>query len=219
MKHHAPSGLWFPDNESRPQKMFDGLMKYIRDSDFMLSLLQKKAADRVCVQAGGHVGLWPLHLAPRFRKVYTFEPDPPTYEALLMNVRNEPKIVAHHAALGEATSIRPFSYYSTRTAVGTMAEIKHEGDLLADVAVECIDNLLVDEDVAAIVLDIEGYEPWALRGARRTIERCRPLVMCEMLRNSRQPIIDTLAEMNYLPVDNPLNPKCRDVVFAFKGRP
>lgn len=217
MKYHAPSGLWFPANEPRPQKMYDGLMKYIRDSDFLLSLLQKKAASRVCVQAGGHVGMWPLHLAPRFRKVYTFEPDPLAYAALVENTRNEPKIVARHAALGEHVTVQPFSFYSGRTAVGTMTEIKDEGDLTANVWVERIDDL--EEDVAAIVLDVEGYEPWALRGARRTLERCRPLVMCEMLKNSKQAITDTLAEMEYLPMDNPLNPKCRDVVFAFRGKP
>lgn len=216
MKLHEPSGLWFPDNEPRPQKMYDGLMKYINDMEFLLKILPPKADKRTCVQAGGHIGLWPLRLAPRFKKVLTFEPDPLAYEALLLNTQREPKIVAVQSALGEHHGVQPFSYYSGRTAVGTMSEVKQEGDLTADVLVYPLDDSY--EDVAAIVLDIEGYEPWALRGARETIARCRPLIMCEMLKKSADEITSTLAEMGYLPIDNPINRKCRDVVFAFGGK-
>ncbi len=216
MKLHEPSGLWFPDNEPRPQKMYDGLMKYINDMDFMLSLLPKKAGKRSCVQAGGHIGVWPLKLAPHFDRVYTFEPDPYAYDALVQNTRGVKNIVAFPNALGECTDSKRFSYYSGRTAVGTMADVKREGDRETIVAVTHIDGLQLD--VAAIVLDIEGYEPWALRGARQTIERCRPLIMCEMLKKSAPAIASTLAEMDYSPVDNPRNLKCRDIVFAYEGR-
>lgn len=215
MKYHEPSGLWFPDNEPRPQKMYDGLMKYVDDMQFLLSLVPPKARKRACVQAGGHVGLWPLRLAPRFRKIYTFECDPLAFEALARNVQGR-EIAAYPYALGERRETKNFSYYTGRTAVGTMEDVKAEGDLMTQVQVVTIDEL--EEDVAAIVLDIEGYEPWALRGARETIERCRPLIMCEMLRKSAAKITSTLAEMDYLPIDNPINRKCRDVVFAYGGR-
>lgn len=217
MKLHEPSGLWFPDTEVRPQKMYDGLMKYVDDPKFFLSLLAPKAKKRVCIQAGGHIGVWPLNLAKHFREVYTFEPDPPVYEALRKNCEGTPNIVCYPAALGAECGTSELSYYSTRTAVSTMAEVKDEGDLHATVDVVSIDSL--ELDVSAIVLDIEGYEPWALRGAQQTIERCRPLVMCEMLRRSEEAITETMAEMDYLPVDNPLNRKCRDRVFAYKGTP
>lgn len=216
MQLHEPSGLWFPDNELRPQKMYDGLMKYIDDSNFLLTLLPKKARKRVCVQAGGHVGVWPLKLAQHFAKVITFEPDPLVYEALKRNVEGK-NIQAINGAVGEFSAYALLSWYSGRTAVSTMASVKDEGDQHTEVAVYPIDEL--EADVAAIVLDIEGYEPWALRGARETIKRCRPLILCEMLVKSAQEITDTLAEMNYLPVDNPLNAKCRDRLFAYEGRP
>ena len=213
---HEQSGLWFPDNEPRPQKMYDGLMKYINDSDFLLTLTPKKARKRVCVQAGGHIGLWPLKLAPHFSKVITFEPDPLVYEALKLNVEGK-NIQAINGAVGEFSAYALLSWYSGRTGVSTMASVKDEGDKHTDVAVYTIDEL--EADVAAIVLDVEGYEPWVLRGARQTIERCRPLILCEMLAKSRDEITATLAGMNYLPVDNPLNLKCRDRLFAFEGRP
>ncbi len=217
MKLHEPSGLWFPDNESRPQKMYDGLQKYINDANFMLSLLPKKAKKRLCVQAGGHIGVWPLKLAPYFSAVVTFEPDPLAFKALQRNVAGK-NILTVEAALGEATGEAEFSWYSGRTAVGTMVEVKDEGDQHSIVTVCSVDQFMY-ADVAAIVLDIEGYEPWALRGARQTIERCRPLILCEMLKKSAPLITSTLAEMGYQPIDNPVNRKCRDMVFAYGGQP
>lgn len=217
MQLHEPSGLWFPDNEPRPQKMYDGLRKYINDADFMLSLLPPKSRKRTCVQAGGHIGMWPLKLAPYFAKVLTFEPDPLAYDALVRNTEKEPKIVCVNGAIGEHYGVQKFSYYSGRTAVGTMSEVKEEGDLSIDTLVYPLDDS--HEDVAAIVLDIEGYEPWALRGARETIQRCRPLILCEMLRKSEAEIREVLASMNYLPVGNGFNSKCRDQLFAYEGTP
>lgn len=217
MQFHKPTGLWFPDNESRPQKMYDGLMKYVEDPKFLLSLLSPGDKKRTCIQAGGHIGMWPLMLAKHFSKVLTFEPDPPVYEALRKNCEKAENVIPYFAALGAENGTAELSYYSTRTAVSTMAEIKRAGDLTALVDVMTIDSFNID--VAAIVLDIEGYEPKALLGARETIARCRPLIMCEMLARSSEAIISTLAEMDYLPVENTINRKCRDRVFAYKGTP
>jgi FkbM family methyltransferase len=214
---HGPTGLWYPWNEPRAQKMYDGLMKYVNDTALLLDLLPKAACKRACFQAGGHIGVWPLRLAPRFRTLYTFEPDPPVYAALLLNVEKQGNIEPIHAAVGERQGIKMLSYYSGRTAVSSIVDVKDEGDLHAQVTVHCIDDF--DEDVAAIVLDIEGYEPWALRGAKQTIQRCRPLIQCEMLKQSKPAILQTMLEMDYFPVDNPRNRKCRDVVFAYGGKP
>ena len=216
MQLHEPSGLWFPDNEPRQQRMYDGLMKYIEDTNFLVTLLPKKARKRVCVQAGGHIGMWPLRLAPHFSEVLTFEPDPPVFQALKRNVEGK-NIKATEGALGEYSDFALLSWYSGRTGVSTMASVKDEGDKHSTVPVYTIDEL--NADVAAIVLDVEGYEPMVLRGARQTIERCRPLILCEMLAKSSAEITETLAGMGYLPVDNPLNMKCRDRLFAFEGRP
>jgi len=42
-----------------------------------------------------------------------------------------------------------------------------------------IDDLQCDE-VACIKIDVEGYEPSVLEGARETIARCKPIVVCEI---------------------------------------
>jgi FkbM family methyltransferase len=210
-------GLWFPWTEARQQKMYDGLLKYRHDMDFMLSLLTKKARGRSCVQAGGHLGLWPLWLAPNFYAVHTFEPDPPVYDALRLNIMQAGNIDVTWGALGETNSYALLSWYSGRTGVSTMVQVKDEGDNHSEVPVYTIDSL--DKEVSAIVLDIEGYEPWALRGARQTIQDYRPLILCEMLRKSAEAITETMREMDYFPVDNPRNRKCRDTLFAYGGKP
>jgi len=216
MKLHKPSGLWFPDTESHPQKMYDGLMKYIDDPKFFLSLFPERKKKQTVVQAGGHIGVWPLMLAKHFGRVITFEPDPPVFNALVANVKDVPNIAPYWGALGEEPGTRTLSYYSNKTAVSTMAETGWgNGDMKAEVDVYTIDDFR--EPIHAIVLDVEGYEPWVLRGARKTIKRYKPLILCEMLKRSSEAITETMKEMGYLPVVNKIHPKCRDTIFAYGG--
>jgi hypothetical protein len=50
------------------------------------------------------------------------------------------------------------------------------------------------------VLDIEGYEVEALKGAAGTIERCRPIIHLEEWARSKAAIRQHMVELNYLPV-------------------
>lgn len=210
-------GLWFPANEPRWQKSYDGLMKYMGDMDFLISLIPpKRRLGGTCVQAGGHIGLWPLKLSKYFGQVVTFEPDPIVYPALARNTSFTPNISVAQAALGAKGGMAQFSYYSGRSAVSTMAEIKDEGDLHAEVGVVALDDLKI-KYLAALVLDVEGYEPQVLEGARKTIARCHPVIMCELLPKSKQAIEDTLASMGYVRHPNPAHRKDRDGVFVWKS--
>ncbi len=47
-----------------------------------------------------------------------------------------------------------------------------------------IDDAIGDIPIDAIVLDVEGLEVMALRGAERTIAAHHPLIWCEFLHNT-----------------------------------
>lgn len=128
----------------------------------------------VVVQAGGNVGVYPLHLARHFERVHTFEPDADNFACLSKNIAGESRITAYQTALGEHG--------------GTVSTIAHKPDdngcirvIEVDggrVPMRTIDNLALDA-CDLMWLDIEGFEEPALRGAMRTIERCRPVVIVE----------------------------------------
>lgn len=162
----AYDGLWWPDMDVRGRPaIVAGAVEAI---PLVLSLLPRRG---VCVQAGGNVGVYPVELAKHFGRVITFEPDADNFACLVENVKAE-NVTMHNAALGEVQgrcAVRVFE----RDNCG--AHMMTDGDA---VDVLTIDGLGLSE-CDLIWLDVEGQEAAALRGAAQTIERFRPLIVCE----------------------------------------
>lgn len=133
---------------------------------------------RVCVQAGGNGGLWPDHLAQIFETVYTFEPDPINFRCLVHNVARE-NVVFTQAALGSEASFIAMDRWCGPQNPG--ANRVMAGGFIPVIALDGLGLRNVD----LVQLDIEGYELKALAGARKTIDRCRPVVCLELRDHSQ----------------------------------
>jgi FkbM family methyltransferase len=138
------------------------------------------------------------------------------YQALALNVMQESAILPYQAALGAVDGYADFSYYSGRSGVAAMVSVQEEGDLKVNVPVIAIDSLNL-KHVRAIVLDIEGYEPEALRGAIKTIARDHPVIMAELLPKSQGEIEQALASMGYVRDRHASQRKKRDGVFVWQA--
>jgi len=148
---------------------------------------------RNVVQAGGCAGFWPLALSYVFEHVYTFEPDPTNFECLQHNIQGVPNITAFHGALSDAQRLvgltRPrLGAESWRVGDKPLCEEKLGAGLwqidgTGDIQAVVLDEHLKDVPVDALVLDIEGHELSALRGAEQTIMKYRPLVWLEFKYN------------------------------------
>lgn len=126
---------------------------------------------RTAVQAGGSIGYWPRRMAESFKRVITFEPEPLIYDCLARNLAALPNITKMRAALGE----KPGRCGIERLSFGS--HFVTAGDTTDIVPLDALQIL----DLDLLQLDIEGYEVFALRGAARTIERCRPVIQVEIL--------------------------------------
>jgi FkbM family methyltransferase len=130
----------------------------------------------LAVQAGGNMGVWPLHMAKSFETVLTFEADPRNWVALEHNVAGRVGIQAEFAALTDrsgdsvGTELPP----RERHNAGAM-RLSYSGSGTPTVA---LDDLQL-EACDLIYLDIEGYELFALRGAEQTIRTHQPVVAFE----------------------------------------
>ncbi len=128
---------------------------------------------RVCVQAGGAAGIYPLYLSGYFEHVYTFEPNPWLFECLTRNA-NSLRVHKIQAALGLGGSQVhlkcPGGQEKNQGAWHTSP-----GGYIPEIR---LDDLWLPE-VDFICLDIEGGEMDALGGAQKTIERCRPVIQVE----------------------------------------
>jgi FkbM family methyltransferase len=125
------------------------------------------------VQAGGNVGIWANYLADHFEQVITFEPAADNYVCLLRNTENKTNVSAWKAALGERIARCELDRDEKNCGAHQVVEDKD-----GHIDVMTIDALSLSQ-CDAIILDIEGYELFALKGAEQTIHKHRPLIVCE----------------------------------------
>ena len=125
---------------------------------------------KVVVQAGGNAGYYVKQYAKIFECVYTFEPDPVNFYCLNANVTDS-NVIKFQSCLGNAKSCvglnktTPDTGSTHVSGIGFLPIIK-------------IDELNLDF-CNLIHLDIEGYELFALEGAKETIEKFKPVIALE----------------------------------------
>jgi FkbM family methyltransferase len=123
------------------------------------------------IQAGGNCGLYPKYYSSVFKKVVTFEPDHRNFFCLTYNVP-ESNVFKFQACVGnENTSLS----LSENPVYAGMASLTVSGE--GDIPQITIDSLNLNPDL--IHLDIEGFEGFALLGAKETILRSKPIIALE----------------------------------------
>lgn len=126
----------------------------------------------VCIQAGGHFGMYPTRLSKLFNHVHTFEADAGNYQKLIENCRDQSNISCYYNAL---------SAYSRSMGIwhvpggNTGQNFVVEGDEVKAITIDSL-NLT---SCGLIQLDIERHELFALMGAIETIEKFRPVIILE----------------------------------------
>lgn len=157
-------GFLFPARDDRTANVI------LRESK-NIPLMSAFAEDnRVCVQAGANVGVYPQSLASHFEHVYTFEPQPFLFSLLEQNLKAK-NVTYFHAALGDQEGRCGVKVDKTNWGASHLIE----GD---EAPIMTIDSLDLQE-CDLIWLDIEGYEFKAIQGAMETIQRHKPIVAFE----------------------------------------
>lgn len=137
-----------------------------------LRFLQENNVEfNVAVDGGAHRGIWTRVLAKRFTWVYAFEPMADNF----FRIPDFENVNKTNCALGDEENtlcMAPGEHNTGQWHIG----LNKYG--LNPTAVIKLDSLKISPDF--IKLDVEGYELLALRGAKETIERCRPAIMLEM---------------------------------------
>jgi FkbM family methyltransferase len=157
------------------------MLKFMRrDLPTLDRVIEMVPRHRVCVQAGGALGIFPKRLAETFDEVLTFEPDPDNFVRLCLNAP-EPTIRAYPVALG-----------AVNATVGLCKQRRdgkpenHEGCVHVagdgEVPMLRLDELQL-RVCDLLYLDVEGYELFALQGAAETLRRCRPVIALEVNAN------------------------------------
>lgn len=136
---------------------------------------------RVCIQAGGGAGMYPVLLNQMFDLVITFEPDVINYACLKDNVERLGKnIVATNHALGDEITNNCWLDIGDPGNRGASSIKNMSSDRSQQVSMTTLDTLYPTiERVDFIQLDVEGHEYFILNGGKELIRRNLPAISCE----------------------------------------
>lgn len=148
-------------------------------------------SDRVVYEIGAFQGLLTLFFSSRARQVIAYEPNPPSYERVLQNLRlnRRTNVRVRNLAVGErAGSIRLMSDPLMPGGTSGDPSVAHQIEASRAATTVDVRVVTIDEDAAKaslppphfIKIDIEGMELPALKGMEATLKRYRPDLYLEM---------------------------------------
>lgn len=124
------------------------------------------------IQAGGAVGKWPNKMAEHFQRVVTFEPNPELFQCMTRNC-TAPNIEMYSMGIGDMHQMVSLGYPSKPENYGAYHVVGP-----GDIEIRTIDSFDFPE-CDLLMLDIEGYELYAFKGAEQLIRRCHPVIVYE----------------------------------------
>lgn len=110
--------------------------------------------------------------------VYAFEPRYDAFACLMVNMSRFPQVTCAPFAIGDDMHLS-FLNYTPNAGASHVGGGPKDGGHYDPIVITSLDNLDFPQ-VNFIKLDIEGSEFMALKGARSTIIRCRPIILCEL---------------------------------------
>ncbi len=198
-----------------PYTVLVGDRAHQRGWEQCLASLTGRSAIDVGANEGGYTADF-LSRGPR--RVVAVEPGPRMATALRAKFADDARVVVRAEGLSDAPGVlhgvkhhncwtlaRPGQFANRLQAVSPGAEA-FEGTGTFDVTLTTLDAL-VDElrldDLAFVKIDVDGYEPQVIRGARETLTRIRPSGLLELsylpqdLGESIEDFIDEIYSLGY----------------------
>ena len=185
----AGSSLW---SDSESKQLYEKILEYRRSKSMEIypSVMARHpqyfppdilafTQEDILLDAGAYTGdtmqrFAALHPGAR-NTYYAFEPDPQTYQSLLLEGGRYPgTFLGVNAGLGDREGLLGF------ICQGGMDSAFTAGEAELQIPVHTIDDYFSSRPAPTFIkMDIEGMEPQALAGAERCIRRTRPkLAIC-----------------------------------------
>lgn len=177
-----------------------------RSLDMIFSFLAPVLEDiksETALDVGANIGNHSLYFSRYFSYVQAFEPHPRAYALLAFNSQEVANIDVYNFGLGDSQGLVELN--DNWANMGS-ASIKHawtEAPNKVAAKVGLLDDVSAEVDkIALIKIDVEGFEPNVLRGAKKTIKKHQPLILIEQLQtefvNGSTESIEILLREGYL---------------------
>ena len=129
-------------------------------------------------------------------KVHCFEPIQSTYLILHKNIEinsAQDRVVLHHVGVGAKSSLASIANFSEKSIGSTELSYSEDGDI----PIVAIDDLKLDEMIAFVKIDVEGFEYEVIKGMMQTLKKYRPYIMIEAREEFFDDIVRDLAPLGY----------------------
>ena len=146
-----------------------------------LAPMADRFAGTTALDIGANIGNHSLFFAPRFKAVHSFEPNPRTFGVLSVNARLADNVTVHNMALGEEAGTLTLTYNPLNVGEASLVQ-SYDGAAVrkVDVEVGVVDAMAGSfGPVSFIKIDVEGFEPQVLRGARQLLTEQHPVIAFE----------------------------------------
>lgn len=159
----------------------DGYFGAIQDDyapDLQRFCRENLTRDSVVFDIGANIGLTSCIFNQHAGRVYAFEPNPAVFPLLQKNVETNrlQNVSVHNMAIGATTGT---THFAGESAFGYMTK-----DVAAPaVQIDTVDRLVSEfglDRLDLLKIDVEGFEPDVLAGARSTIKRFNPTIYMEL---------------------------------------
>ena len=186
-------------------------------SDFLLMSRTARSADpnhTVAIDVGANLGLFTLNMIEAgFNQVHAFEADPETFARLCVNIRGnrlQERTRLNCLAAGENFGLARFAIAGA-AALHYVDPIGRDTDsqsiCVATVSLDAYCQEFHIDRIDFLKIDVEGYEPWVIRGMEQLLTRRRVktilLEICpdnlKRAGSSVHELYTALAKWGYLP--------------------
>lgn len=177
---------------------------YEREFAFFVKMIPDKG---IILDIGANIGITAVPLAIRKKGavVHAYEPIAENFAALsrVTSIYKLENIRLLNLALGQSTGvlkmIMPLQGNAKQQGLSKMYEAgSTEKGKIYDVQVVRLDDRYTDKDqISAIKIDVENFEYEVLKGAGALLNRCKPMVYCELWNNDKRRLVLELMQQQH----------------------
>jgi FkbM family methyltransferase len=160
----------------------DYLLGWEMEADILPVFRSFLQPESVVLDIGANFGLYTATSASFVKnhgRLYSFEANPHTFDLLRRTLyanrlMQRPNVIAVNALIGECAGRRTLHYLPQFLGGATVTDVSHWGAEKRSVE---IDMIMIDEflpeglPVDLVKIDVEGHEPFVIRGMQKTIRR------------------------------------------------
>ena len=203
------AGVWLPDADQHFTRIAKG-GTYNSGHYYAARVYVKDFG--LALDVGAHVGYWSRLMAEDFKVVFAFGPEIENFNCLLKNapsnVKMVPYAISDWVGGGRLNNPKP-----TNTGAWELEKVEERLKGVWPTTVWPLDRITTYLEnygpVGLIKIDVQGGELNVLRGARKLLEKHKPVVVVE---DTDKGITALLSDLGASKVDK----KAKDAIFAWK---